>query len=168
MCTFQSTGKLVGPKTSIKKANATEMHNIRVLYLCALTTKGVSPVSCLSLLALAVSTRPGGWRSISFTGSIDPRIYYELLHLTGEFPAWFMIIATLASPLGLLLRGWKSPLAFKRSHFNQSSERIKTGQVHFITLQGTQTIAPLLQRRDQRDLLAVLRSSKLRALLWPS
>ena len=79
-----------------------------------------------------------------------------------------MIIATLASPLVLLLRGWTNALGvYTDSRFNRNAQRTKAGQVHFITPQGTQTIAPLLPRRDQCDLLAVLRSSKLRALLWP-
>ena len=130
--------------------------------------ESVFPVSRLSLLALAVCARPGGWHDITSTGSIGPRIYHKLLYLTGEFPARSMIIATLASPLVLLLRGWTNALGvYTDSRFNRNAQRTKAGQVHFITPQGTQIIAPLLPRRDQCDLLAVLRSSKLRALLWP-
>lgn len=39
----------------------------------------------------------------------DPRVVYQLLHPTGEFSARFLIIAMLASPLVLLLRGWRGP-----------------------------------------------------------
>ncbi|MBX2855801.1 MAG: ferric reductase-like transmembrane domain-containing protein [Rhodobacteraceae bacterium] len=41
--------------------------------------------------------------------SSDPLIHHELLHPTGEFSARFMIIAMLASPLALALRGWRGP-----------------------------------------------------------
>lgn len=38
-----------------------------------------------------------------------PEVIEELLHETGEFSARFMIIAMLASPLVLLLKGWRFP-----------------------------------------------------------
>lgn len=47
--------------------------------------------------------------------STDPRIFHELLHPTGEFAARFMIIAMLASPLVLLLRGWRGPQWLKKN-----------------------------------------------------
>ncbi|MDV7145146.1 ferric reductase-like transmembrane domain-containing protein [Tropicimonas sp. TH_r6] len=41
--------------------------------------------------------------------SSDPRISHQLLHPTGEFAARFMIIAMMATPLTLLLPGWRGP-----------------------------------------------------------
>jgi sulfoxide reductase heme-binding subunit YedZ len=47
--------------------------------------------------------------TIQIVTSDDPGIVHELLHPTGEFSARFMIVAMLASPLVLLLRGWRGP-----------------------------------------------------------
>lgn len=49
------------------------------------------------------------------SGSTDPRIFHDLLHPTGEFAARFMIIAMLASPLILVLRGWRGPQWLKKN-----------------------------------------------------
>lgn len=51
----------------------------------------------------------------ALSGSTEPRIFHELLHPTGEFAARFMIIAMLASPLVLLLRGWRGPQWLKKN-----------------------------------------------------
>ena len=51
----------------------------------------------------------------TLAGSSDPRVFHELLHPTGEFSARFMIIAMLASPLVLLLRGWRGPQWLKKN-----------------------------------------------------
>ena len=51
----------------------------------------------------------------AISGSSDPKIFHELLHPTGEFSARFMIIAMLASPLVLLLKGWRGPLWLKKN-----------------------------------------------------
>ena len=39
----------------------------------------------------------------------DPKVVHQLLHPTGEFAARFMIIAMIATPLSMLLRGWRGP-----------------------------------------------------------
>lgn len=64
----------------------------------------LSPFWLWALLAL-----PGIGFTTMLLGSDDPRIMHELLHPTGEFAARFLIIAMLASPLSLLLRGWRGP-----------------------------------------------------------
>ena len=51
----------------------------------------------------------------TLSNSTDPRVFHELLHPTGEFSARFMIIAMLASPLVLLLRGWRGPQWLKKN-----------------------------------------------------
>lgn len=48
-------------------------------------------------------------------GSDDPDAFKEMLHPTGEFSARFMIIAMLASPLVLLLKGWRGPIWMKKN-----------------------------------------------------
>ncbi len=62
-----------------------------------------------------VLSLPALGMTLALTGSNDPRIYHELLHPTGEFSARFMIIAMLASPLVLLLKGWRGPQWLKRN-----------------------------------------------------
>ena len=47
--------------------------------------------------------------------SSDPEIFHELLHPTGEFSARFLIVALMATPLALLLRGWRGPQWLKRN-----------------------------------------------------
>ncbi len=58
---------------------------------------------------------PGFGMASALAGATDPKIYHELLHPTGEFSARFMIIAMLASPLVLLLRGWRGPQWLKKN-----------------------------------------------------
>jgi len=53
--------------------------------------------------------------TIQLTTSDDTRVVHQLLHPTGEFSARFMIIAMLASPLVLLLRGWRGPQWLKKN-----------------------------------------------------
>lgn len=65
-------------------------------------------------LWLLLSLPAFGFVSALATSS-DPRIFHELLHPTGEFSARFMIIAMLASPLVLLLRGWRGPQWLKKN-----------------------------------------------------
>ncbi|MEO9825859.1 MAG: ferric reductase-like transmembrane domain-containing protein [Paracoccaceae bacterium] len=72
--------------------------------------KRISPYWLWALLAL-----PGlGMTNLLLTSN-DPRIVHELLHPTGEFAARFMIIAMLASPLVLLLKGWRGPQWLKKN-----------------------------------------------------
>ncbi|MCL1630253.1 ferric reductase-like transmembrane domain-containing protein [Roseibaca sp. V10] len=67
-------------------------------------TRLLSPYWLWALLAL-----PGLGFTNMLVASSDPRIAHELLHPTGEFAARFMIIAMMATPLALLLRGWRGP-----------------------------------------------------------
>lgn len=72
--------------------------------------KYISPYWLWLLLSL-----PALGMMIALTQSTDPKIFHELLHPTGEFSARFMIIAMLASPLVLLLRGWRGPQWLKKN-----------------------------------------------------
>lgn len=66
--------------------------------------KILSPCWLWALLAL-----PGVGMAIQLFTSSDPKVFHHLLHPTGEFAARFMIIAMVASPLVLLLKGWRGP-----------------------------------------------------------
>lgn len=57
----------------------------------------------------AVLSLPAAGILYDATTSTDPRVIHHLLHPTGEFSARFMIIAMMATPLTLLLRGWRGP-----------------------------------------------------------
>lgn len=70
----------------------------------------ISPYWLWVLLSL-----PAAGFVAAMAGSTDPGIYEELLHPTGEFSARFMIIAMLASPLALVLKGWRGPLWLKKN-----------------------------------------------------
>ncbi len=63
-----------------------------------------SPYLLWALLALPAAGMVG-----ELLSSADPRILNKLLHPTGEFAARFMIIAMMATPLTLLLPGWRGP-----------------------------------------------------------
>lgn len=71
--------------------------------------KTTSPYLLWSVLALP------GLGMLGAFGSDDPNAFKEMLHPTGEFSARFMIIAMLASPLALLLKGWRGPIWMKKN-----------------------------------------------------
>lgn len=70
----------------------------------------VSPYWLWLLLGL-----PAAGFVVAVTGSNDPEVFEEFLHPTGEFSARFMILAMLASPLVLLLKGWRGPQWLKKN-----------------------------------------------------
>ena len=58
---------------------------------------------------------PGiGMTMAALTGT-DPDVLADLLHASGEMSARLLIIAMMASPLVLLLKGWRGPLWIKRN-----------------------------------------------------
>ncbi|MEM7693143.1 MAG: ferric reductase-like transmembrane domain-containing protein [Pseudomonadota bacterium] len=69
-----------------------------------------SPYWLWALLAL-----PAFGFAAQLATTSDPDVVHALLHPTGEFSARFMIIAMLASPLALVLRGWRGPQWLKRN-----------------------------------------------------
>ena len=71
--------------------------------------KATSPYLLWLILALP------GFGMLGALGSDDPKAFEEMLHPTGEFSARFMIIAMLASPLVLLLKGWRGPIWLKKN-----------------------------------------------------
>ncbi|MFM2391510.1 MAG: hypothetical protein RLZZ437_3065 [Pseudomonadota bacterium] len=60
-------------------------------------------------------TLPAIGFSWSALTSDNPRIFRELVHPTGEFSARFMIIAMMATPLAMLLKGWRGPQWLKKN-----------------------------------------------------
>ncbi len=77
--------------------------------------KGIARVSVFSLLAVGLLSLPALGFTIVLATADGPKIVHQLLHPTGEFSARFMIIAILASPLVLLLRGWRGPQWLKKN-----------------------------------------------------
>jgi sulfoxide reductase heme-binding subunit YedZ len=69
-----------------------------------------SPYALWFLFAL-----PGGLMLGTALTSDDPRIFHELIHPSGEFSARFLIVAMLATPLAMLLRGWRGPIWLKKN-----------------------------------------------------
>lgn len=57
----------------------------------------------------AVLAIPAFGMAVDLATSSNPRIYHILVHPSGEFSARFLIIAMMATPLCLLLRGWRGP-----------------------------------------------------------
>jgi len=47
--------------------------------------------------------------------SDNPRIIHQLVHPTGEFSARFMIVAMVATPSAMLLKGWRGPQWLKKN-----------------------------------------------------
>ena len=47
--------------------------------------------------------------------SDSPRVFHMLVHPSGEFAARALIIAMMATPLALLLKGWRGPRWFKKN-----------------------------------------------------
>lgn len=58
---------------------------------------------------------PGIAMCYSALTSTDPRIFHELVHPSGEMSARFLIAAMMATPLAMLLKGWRGPLWMKRN-----------------------------------------------------
>jgi sulfoxide reductase heme-binding subunit YedZ len=58
---------------------------------------------------------PAAFWSYEAMVSDNPRIFHMLVHPTGEFSARFLIVAMMATPLTLLLRGWRGPRWLKRN-----------------------------------------------------
>ena len=58
---------------------------------------------------------PGVMRLNGALTSDDPRIVHQLLHPSGEFSARFLIVAMLATPLKVLLRGGRGPIWLKKN-----------------------------------------------------
>ncbi len=70
----------------------------------------LSPYWLWALLAL-----PAVMFSYEALTSSDPKVFGNLRHPTGEFSARFLIIAMLATPLGLVFRGWRGPRWLKKN-----------------------------------------------------
>ena len=63
-------------------------------------------------LVLAI---PGLGMTMTGLTSSDPEILAELLHASGEMSARLLIVAMMATPLVLLLKGWRGPQWIKRN-----------------------------------------------------
>lgn len=63
----------------------------------------------------AILSLPGLGLLVGLLISGDPNKYEDMLHPTGEFAARFLIIAMMATPLSLLLKGWRGPRWLKKN-----------------------------------------------------
>ncbi|MHA7886016.1 protein-methionine-sulfoxide reductase heme-binding subunit MsrQ [Roseicyclus sp.] len=70
----------------------------------------LSPYGLWAILALPAIA----W-SIQALTSTDERIVHELLHPSGEMSARLLIVTLMATPLALLLRGWRGPQWLKKN-----------------------------------------------------
>lgn len=63
----------------------------------------------------ALFALPGVAMTVAIFTSDDPTMLHQMVHPSGEFAARFLIAAMLASPLALVLRGWRGPQWMKRN-----------------------------------------------------
>lgn len=70
----------------------------------------LSPYNIWLLFAL-----PAIAMSIAILTSNDPKMIKNMVHPSGEFAARFLIVAMMATPLAMLLRGWRGPQWMKRN-----------------------------------------------------
>lgn len=66
-------------------------------------------------LTWAIFALPALGMAVQIATSDSARLYHQLVHPTGEFAARFLIVAMMATPLAMLLRGWRGPAWLKRN-----------------------------------------------------
>lgn len=68
------------------------------------------PYGLWALLAL-----PAVAMTVAIFTSDDPTMLHRMVHPSGEFSARFLILAMMATPLAMVLRGWRGPQWMKRN-----------------------------------------------------
>lgn len=64
----------------------------------------------------ALFALPGVAMTVAILTSDTPAVMiHEMIHPSGEFSARFLIVAMMATPLAMLLRGWRGPQWMKRN-----------------------------------------------------
>ncbi len=53
--------------------------------------------------------------TVAIFTSDDPTILHQMIHPSGEFSARFLIVTLMATPLTMVLRGWRGPQWLKRN-----------------------------------------------------
>lgn len=66
-------------------------------------------------LTWAIFSAPALVMAVQFATSDTARIAHDLVHPSGEFAARFLIVAMMATPLALVLRGWRGPAWLRRN-----------------------------------------------------
>jgi len=66
-------------------------------------------------LTWAVLASLGVMMTFTALTSTDPRIFHQLVHPSGETSARLLIVTMMATPLAMLLKGWRGPLWLKRN-----------------------------------------------------
>lgn len=83
-------------------------------------TTDTAPLRSLSSLLhpyglWALFALPAVAMTVAIFTSDDPAMLHQMVHPSGEFSARFLIVTMMASPLALLLRGWRGPQWLKRN-----------------------------------------------------
>lgn len=63
----------------------------------------------------ALFAAPAIGMTVAILTSDDRTMLHQMVHPSGEFSARFLIVAMMATPLAMLLRGWRGPQWLKRS-----------------------------------------------------
>ncbi|WP_205910422.1 ferric reductase-like transmembrane domain-containing protein [Rhizobium sp. FKL33] len=63
----------------------------------------------------ALFAAPGVAMTVAIFISGESAVIHEMIHPSGEFSARFLIVAMMATPLALLLRGWRGPKWMKKN-----------------------------------------------------
>jgi len=81
------------------------------------------------------------------------RIYHVLVHPTGEFAARFLIIGMMATPLAMLLRGWRGPrwLVRNRRYFGVAAFGYALAHTVFYVIDQS-TLERILSRATEFDM----------------
>lgn len=66
-------------------------------------------------LTWAVLASLGVMMTFTALTSDDPRIFHQLVHPSGETSARLLIVTMMATPLAMLLKGWRGPQWLKRN-----------------------------------------------------
>jgi len=88
---------------------------------------------------------PGIGMTIATLTATDPDILDDLLHASGEMSARLLIIAMMATPLVLLLKGWRGPQWLKRNRRYLGVAAFGYGLLHTVAyLADTVTLSAAL------------------------
>lgn len=96
---------------------------------------------------------PGLGMAYQLATSTSDRIAHILVHPTGEFAARFLIIGMMATPLTMLLRGWRGPrwLVKNRRHFGVASFAYAAAHTLFYVIDKA-TLTKILSEATRFDI----------------
>lgn len=93
---------------------------------------------------------PGLGMTVAALTSTDPEILADLLHASGEMSARLLIVAMMATPLVLLLKGWRGPQWIKRNRRYLGVAAFGYGLLHTVAyLADTATLSATMAELPQ-------------------